>query len=135
MILNAAIVLVSALVGAVLMLPRVAGARIWRATVTPLASIIGSGFLVLGPILDTHFGIWAPAVMAALCGVAYAYGAAVRYNIAWLDGTGIRDQLDLRLEQLGSLALAFAYFVSVAYYLNLLGASAVSLTDLGPEQG
>ncbi|WOI33522.1 hypothetical protein R1T40_01860 [Tritonibacter scottomollicae] len=135
MILNAAIVLVSALVGAVLMLPRVAGARIWRATVTPLASIIGSGFLVLGPILDTHFGIWAPAVMAALCGVAYAYGAAVRYNIAWLDGTGIRDQLDLRLEQLGSLALAFAYFVSVAYYLNLLGAFAVSLTDLGPEQG
>ncbi len=135
MILNAAIVLVSALVGAVLMLPRVAGARIWRATVTPLASIIGSGFLVLGPILDTHFGIWAPAVMAVLCGVAYAYGAAVRYNIAWLDGAGIRDQLDLRLEQLGSLALAFAYFVSVAYYLNLLGAFAVSLTDLGPEQG
>ena len=59
----------------------------------------------------------------------------MRYNIAWLDGTGIRHRLDLRLEQLGSLALAFAYFVSVAYYLNLLGAFAVSLTDLGPEQG
>lgn len=29
----------------------------WRAMTTPLASIIGSGFLVLGPILDKAYGI------------------------------------------------------------------------------
>ncbi|NIZ13406.1 hypothetical protein HCZ87_08395 [Phaeobacter sp. HF9A] len=116
------------------MLPRVAGARIWRATVTPLASIIGSGFLVLGPILDTHFGIWAPAVMAALCLMAYAYGAAVRYNIRWLAQDHPQGRSDRALEQLASLALAFAYFVSVAYYLNLLGAFAVSLTDLDAKE-
>jgi len=130
MILSAAIVGVSTLVGALLMLPRVAGARIWRATVTPLASIIGSGFLVLGPILNSHFGLWAPAVMALLCGLAYAYGGALRFNIDWLSGHPAQDRLDRGLERLASLALAFAYFVSVAYYLNLLGAFAMSLTDI-----
>jgi hypothetical protein len=30
---------------------RILNSRRWRATVTPLASIIGSGFLVAGPIL------------------------------------------------------------------------------------
>ncbi|MCG7622859.1 hypothetical protein [Epibacterium sp. Ofav1-8] len=135
MILNASIVLVCVLVGLVLMLPRVAGARIWRATVTPLASIIGSGFLVLGPILDTHFGVWAPAVMALLCALAYGYGAVMRHNIAWLDSGTPQDRLDHRLEQLGALALAFAYCVSVAYYLNLLGSFAVSLTDQTAQQG
>ena len=129
MILNALILIVSLCAGLVLMLPRVAGARIWRATVTPLASIIGSGFLVLGPILDTHFGLYAPLVMAALCALAWAYGGAVRFNIAWLAEAPQQDQVDLGLEQLGSLALAFAYVVSVAYYLNLLGSFAMSLTD------
>ena len=51
----------------VLMLPRVRDARAWRATVTPLASIIGSGFLVLGPILSHSYGQYAPMMMLFLC--------------------------------------------------------------------
>lgn len=35
-----------------LFLPRVRNAILWRATVTPLASIIGSGFLISGPLLS-----------------------------------------------------------------------------------
>ncbi|MCF6232963.1 MAG: hypothetical protein L3J36_07690 [Rhodobacteraceae bacterium] len=115
----------------VLLYPRLANAPVWRAAITPLASIIGSGFLVLGPILDVSYGAFAPLVMAALCLVAYLFGAAIRFNIARLDQqeTG-GDPGSAMLETVGSWALAFAYIVSVAYYLNLLGAFAVSLTEL-----
>lgn len=94
--------------------------------VTPLASIIGSGFLVLGPILEIRFGALAPLAMAALCLAGWLFGAAVRTNIAAEDLPDTK--LVTRLEYLAQLALAFAYVISVAYYLNLFGAFAVSLT-------
>ncbi|WP_090059130.1 hypothetical protein [Celeribacter neptunius] len=102
-------------------------APLWKATVTPLASIIGSGFLVLGPILAQAYGAWTPLAMALLCALAYAIGAAIRFNISVRAGTG-HDALSARIESLASWALSFAYVISVAYYLNLLGAFAVSLT-------
>lgn len=49
--------------GAILAWPRPAYAPLWRASITPLASIIGSGFLVPGPILDVSFGMLAPLVV------------------------------------------------------------------------
>lgn len=118
--------------GAILVWPRLAGATLWRATSTPLASIIGSGFLVLGPILDASFGLYAPLAMAGLCITAYAFGWAVRYNIAAIESGG-RTLMEARVDTLGSWVLAFAYFISVAYYLNLFGAFAVNLTPMdGP---
>ncbi len=65
--LSALILSVVVLFGAVLIWPRVANSILWRATITPLASIIGSGFLVLGPILDVSYGGYAPLVMIGLC--------------------------------------------------------------------
>lgn len=101
----------------------------WRAMTTPLASIIGSGFLVLGPILNTAYGKFAPLVMAALCLVAYLYGAAIRYNITAIETHGKgRGRLVNSFETVASWSLGFAYIVSVAYYLNLFGAFGVSLT-------
>jgi hypothetical protein len=101
----------------------------WRAMTTPLASIIGSGFLVLGPILNTAYGRLAPLVMAALCLVAYLYGAAIRYNIMAIETHGMgRSRLVNSFETVASWSLGFAYIVSVAYYLNLFGAFGVSLT-------
>ena len=38
------------------------------------------------------------------------------------------------LKRLASWALAFAYFISVAYYLNLFGAFGVSLTPVNDDQ-
>ena len=46
--------------------PRLMAAPGWRATVTPLASIIGSGFLVAGPILAHAVGPWAWLAMLAV---------------------------------------------------------------------
>lgn len=98
----------------------------WRATLTPLASIIGSGFLVLAPLLLRHFGVHAATMMVALCALAYAVGAAIRHNIAAIeDGTADPPAL-AAIETVSSWALAFAYVVSVAYYLNLLGAFALA---------
>jgi hypothetical protein len=126
---NGLILLVTLAAGAVLLVPRVANAKIWRATITPLASIIGSGFLVLGPILDSSYGMYAPLVMLALCVGAYLFGGAIRYNINTRGADDAHpNALVGRLEFAGSWTLAFAYVVSVAYYLNLFGAFGVSLT-------
>ncbi|MCT2401131.1 hypothetical protein [Novosphingobium mangrovi (ex Huang et al. 2023)] len=114
-------------VAALLFWPRVARAKLWRATVTPLASIIGSGFLILGPILTDAFGSWAILAMGALCLVGYLFGAAIRYNIERLDEPDLDTALADRLEVISSWALAFAYVISVAYYLNLFGAFAARI--------
>ena len=121
MFLNIAVVAAVVAVAFLLLWPRVAAARVWRATTTPLASIIGSGFLVLGPLLGASYGIWAIAVMALLNAVAWCFGAAIRQSIA-------DPRPSPQLDQVASVVLAFAYVVSVAYYLNLFGAFGVSLT-------
>ncbi|WP_321488945.1 hypothetical protein [uncultured Hyphomonas sp.] len=119
-----------------LMLPRVRKATAWRATVTPLASIIGSGFLVLGPILSHSYGKYAPLVMLFLCLAAYAFGAAIRFNIANLAQKPNRTAPERRTEYFASWALSFAYCISVAYYLNLFGAFAVKMTTFNsPAMG
>lgn len=128
--LNALILSVVALVGAVLIWPRVANSLVWRATITPLASIIGSGFLVLGPILDVSYGGYAPLVMIGLCAIAYLFGSAIRFNIEDIEINPASSTLLVGLETAASVVLAFAFTVSVAYYLNLFGAFGVSLTDL-----
>jgi hypothetical protein len=55
---------------------------LWRATVTPLASIIGSGFLESAPLLAHDFGGYAVLAMTLLVVLAALIGWAIRYNIA-----------------------------------------------------
>lgn len=102
--------------------PRILRSDGWRAVITPLASIIGSGFLVSVPILSDLCGSWAVFAMAGLLTIAYVVGAAIRENISHVEplianhdgGRPIAS-----LERISHLVLAFAYFVSVAYYLVL----------------
>ncbi|MGE4302536.1 MAG: hypothetical protein AB7E24_00725 [Novosphingobium sp.] len=95
----------------------------WRATVTPLASIIGSGFLICGPLLAREFGSGAVLAMAVLLAIAYAVGAVIRFNIVHVENLSPRLSLHdpfawaMRAAQ---VMLAIAYAVSVAYYLKLL---------------
>lgn len=95
----------------------------WRATVTPLASIIGSGFLVSAPLLVREFGGYAAPAMALLIVVAWLIGWTIRYNIRVVEPEleAGKDVLLMSIEELSNLVLAFAYFISVAYYLSLLG--------------
>jgi hypothetical protein len=95
----------------------------WRATVTPLASIIGSGFLICGPILAREFGSAALPAMAILLLIAYAAGAVIRFNIIHVENLAPSLRLNEPLAwtmRLTQTVLAIAYAVSVAYYLKLL---------------
>ncbi|MCB1446510.1 MAG: hypothetical protein KDJ87_12165 [Rhizobiaceae bacterium] len=120
---NIGLVLVSALAACLFFYPRVLHSRPWRATVTPLASIIGSGFLVVAPILAGTFGNAAWMAMLALCAIGYLYGAVIRYNIRYVEPrlSGL-PKAGALIERASDFMLSLAYFVSVAYYLNLFAA-------------
>lgn len=126
MIVSSVVLLVTGLIVAGFTLnPRTLEIRSWRATVTPLASIIGSGFLVAAPILSHIAGLWAFAAMAMLCALAIYFGAAVRHNIKHVQPILERGAAPIAvraLERASELALTLSYFVSVAYYLNLFAA-------------
>jgi len=111
----------------ILLQPRLIRWPLWRATVTPLASIIGSGFLVSGPILAHASGRWAWAAMLGLCLVGYLYGSALRHNILFVEPQLAKKPAwpVLWLERTSELVLVAAYFISVAFYLTLLGAFAL----------
>ncbi len=112
---------VTALVFTALSLSPLARTQAWGAVVPPLASIIGSGFLVSAPLLARHFGSYAIFAMALLLAAAWAFGGAVRHNIARVEGhAGLAPHVG-GLDHLSEIALAFAYLVSVGYYLMLLG--------------
>lgn len=103
--------------------------RSWRATVTPLASIIGSGFLVVAPLLGYTVGNWAVVAMLGIVTLAYAVGGAVRYNILNLEE--IDDSKEIGnvakktfawLERIAKVALSVAYVIAITFYLELLAA-------------
>jgi hypothetical protein len=127
MLSNIIVVLVGVAAAAVLFSKKLQTSRSWQATVTPLASIIGSGFLVSVPLLAGEVGSGAIFAMAALVTAAYLVGAAIRFNIRYAEPLLARSpksgeqRLTHSLENLSHFVLAMAYFISVAYYLVLLG--------------
>ena len=102
---------------------RLAGKSAWKATVTPLASIMGSGFLVSAPLLAGIVGNLAVVCMAVLLLLAYGVGSAIRFNIRYYEpiaNTGRGPAHTVAF--LSRIVLAGAYFISVTYYLQLLAA-------------
>lgn len=116
----------------VLLHPRLSRSRSWRATITPLASIIGSGFLIAGPILAESAGQQAWLAMTALCAIAYVFGSAIRFNIRHVEPAlqSGPTLLTRSLQRIGIFTLAIAYFISVAYYLNLFAAFGLRMANI-----
>lgn len=109
--------------------PFVRRSTTWRATVTPLASIVGSGFLVVAPLLGFTVGRWAVFAMAGIVGLAYLVGSAVRYNIRHVEdiiekeaSRGLSSRALNWMSLAAKLALAAAYVIAITFYLKLLGA-------------
>ncbi|WP_374570527.1 hypothetical protein [Phenylobacterium sp.] len=129
---NVTLIVASLILAGALFQPRLLKAELWQATVTPLASIIGSGFLVAGPILAHASGNAAWAAMLGLCAVGYLFGAAIRHNIRYVEPHLAHDatKLEAGLERASELTLSLAYFVSVAYYLNLFAAFGLRVGDI-----
>ena len=102
---------------------RLAASSNWKATVTPLASIMGSGFLVSAPLLAGIVGNLAMVCMALLLVLAYMVGGAIRFNIRHfepIENKGHGPAQDIAF--LSRIVLVGAYFISVTYYLELLAA-------------
>jgi hypothetical protein len=136
-VINALVVAGTVTIFAVLWSPAIRGSRTWRATVTPLASIIGSGFLVVAPLLGYTVGHWAFIAMLGIVLLANGVGSAVRYNILHVED--ISDAEDVRgapedalkwLERVAKLVLAFAYIIAITFYLELLAAFVLKLFDV-----
>ena len=94
-----------------------------KATMTPLASIFGSGFLVIVPILAGAVGLWSMGAMVAVCLLAYAVGHVIRFNIRYaepaLSAANPPRKLQL-IEGSSDIALVAAYVISVCLYINIL---------------
>ncbi len=135
--INLTLVVVFVCVFVALTSRRVRASSNWIATVTPLASIVGSGFLVSVPLIAGHVGVWAVPVMAALTAVAYGLGGVIRYNIRYGESLfdGSAHMASLRsIETLSHLVLIGAYFISVAYYLVLLSTFGLKLFGITAPQ-
>ena len=102
-----------------------------NARTTPLASIFGSGFLVMVPILVGTVGAYAPLAMFFIALLAYSVGEVIRFNIRY--GEPILEAKSNKrasfFEKISDISLVLAYVVSVSLYLNIL--SAFVLTGLG----
>ncbi len=97
--------------------------KTWQATVTPLASIIGSGFLISAPLVVITTGSWAPLAMLVITVIAYGLGSIMRFNINILEPL-LEHGKELKtlgtIEKISHPTLGIAYMISVAFYLKLL---------------
>lgn len=96
----------------------------WHATITPLASVIGSGFLVSAPLLMLTVGVWALPVMISIVTIAYAIGSSLRFNIQYVEPILGKNNSGYigKLEWVSRPILGLAYIISVAFYLKILSA-------------
>lgn len=101
---------------------KLAHSESWKATVTPLASIMGSGFLVVAPLLAESVGYFAVLCMGVLLILAYAVGSAIRFNIRYFEPIEHQKGSAQAVSFVSRIVLAGAYFISVTYYLQLLSA-------------
>ncbi len=95
-----------------------------KATSTPLASIFGSGFLVIVPILAGAVGSYSVVAMGCVCALAYAVGSVIRFNIVHAEPAlaGSPAESTLSFERISDFALVLAYIISVCLYLHILSA-------------
>jgi hypothetical protein len=130
--LNLIIIFVAFAVGGYLAFSRrLAASSGWKATVTPLASIMGSGFLISAPLLGGIVGNFAVVFMGLLLVLAYMVGSAIRFNIRYFEP--IENKTHGPAQDLGFLSrivLIGAYFISVTFYLELLAAFLLRLIGI-----
>ncbi len=109
----------------ILLLRQVRENLFWRATITPLASIIGSGFLIVAPLLGRVVGGLAPWAMGLIVVIAYLIGSIIRFNIRYAvrqPQNHTASSIPSILDHISNLGLLGAYVISVAFYLRLMSA-------------
>ena len=122
-ILNSVLILAALFTLYVLRRPKLQKSESWQATLTPMSSIIGSGFLIMSPLLASVVGGLSPLAVIGIVSLAYAIGTVIRFNIMHVEPRikdGSLSTVTREIEYLGDIALVLAYMVAVAFYLSLL---------------
>lgn len=123
-VINASIFMIAT--GSILFLfsKKIRKSATWKATITPLASIIGSGFLVVTPLYTLILGKYAVIAVLIMVCIAYLMGSVIRYNIFHVETIiHTRSKLHLSIkgmEHLSYLSLSIAYLISISFYIKLL---------------
>ncbi|MEO8092632.1 MAG: hypothetical protein ABI726_07995 [bacterium] len=104
------------------------------ATVTPLASIFGSGFLILVPVLERSIGSLAIVGVIGACTIAWFLGSAIRHIVGTVEPLAAAGRLDpatARLERISDVLIVIAYVISVALYLRIMAQYIVNFASPG----
>jgi hypothetical protein len=121
--LNAILVIIAAIGLLFLFHPRLLKNTSWQATLTPLSSIIGSGFLIIAPMLASVIGIYSPIAVLGIVLLAYSIGGVIRFNIVHAEPL-LHEKDDnpllYKVDFVANAALSLAYVTAVAFYLSLL---------------
>ncbi|MBX3091950.1 MAG: hypothetical protein KF801_05505 [Cryobacterium sp.] len=93
------------------------------ATVTPLASILGSGLLIIVPILERTLGALAFVGAIAISVLAWFIGTVIRHNVAVVEPAmekGTIDRATSVVHRFADVVIVVAYVISVALYLRIM---------------
>lgn len=109
---------------------------LFKATVTPLASILGSGLLIIVPVLEQTLGAWSILGAFAVCLVAWFVGTAIRHCVKVVEplaDTGELDRVTARLGQIADVVIVVAYVISVALYLRIMAQYVIGFITSAPH--
>jgi hypothetical protein len=130
--LNIILVVIAAIVLLFMLHPRLTKSESWQATLTPLSSIIGSGFLIIAPLLASVVGAYSSLAVMGIVVLAYVIGDVIRFNITHAEPL-LHDKkahpVIHKIDLFANTVLSFAYVTAVAFYLSLL--SSFLLTYIG----
>ena len=136
--LNIILVVIAAMVLLFMFHPRLTKSKSWQATLTPLSSIIGSGFLVIAPLLASVVGAYSPFAVTGIVVLAYAIGGVIRFNIIHAEPL-LHDRKGhpalYKIDLFANTALAFAYVTAIAFYLSLLSSFLLNYVGFGHSPG
>ncbi|WP_339632471.1 hypothetical protein [uncultured Sneathiella sp.] len=110
--------------------------RLIQGTTTPLASIFGSGFLVVVSLLASTVGPYSLFAIIGICAFAYAVGWVIRHNIRHVEPAlaALSPPRTVRLlEQLSDITLIPAYIISVTLYLRIMASYVLGYFEADAE--
>ena len=136
--LNIILVIIASGVLLFMFQPRLTKSTSWQATLTPLSSIIGSGFLIIAPLLASVVGGYSPLAVTGIVVLAYAIGGVIRFNIIHAEPL-LHDRkahpVLYKIDLFANTALSFAYVTAVAFYLSLLSSFLLTYIGFGDSPG
>lgn len=110
--------------------------QVLLATVTPLASILGSGLLIIVTVLEGVLGSLSVLGALGVIAVAWVVGSAVRHCVRVVEPltqNGSLDRTTRRIDEVADAVIVVAYVISVALYLRIMARYVISYATGGDD--